>query len=175
MSHPSVRAEIEAIRIARHQRTGTPGSSAPTAAGTCAVGPARKCFLKRAGDRQRGIVGQLVRARIAHESLDQLQQRRPSGWTGFHYPASILISQHREVLHCLHVSPAHQRLLREWNLDLLSRAPFRFEQGSTIVRQLPRASHRVRADRHCRDGGQPDQNESSGHFCLPNRTSVHGN
>jgi hypothetical protein len=63
----------------------------------CAIGPARKGFLKRSGDRQRGVIGQLVgvRVSIAHESLDQLQQRRPFGRASSHDPASILIGQHR--------------------------------------------------------------------------------
>ncbi len=134
-------------------RSSACAASASTMPEPCAIDPARKGFLKRSGDRQRGVIGQLVgvRVRIAHESLDQLQQRRPFGRASSHDPASILIGQHRQVLHCLHVSPAHQRLLRERNPDLLSRARFGPDQGSAIVRQIPRASHRVRADRHCRD------------------------
>jgi len=49
-------------------RLGAPvGFRAP--AGTVAS-TAWKGFMKRAGDRQRGVVGQLVRARVAYESLD---------------------------------------------------------------------------------------------------------
>src|SRR6266516_6190860 len=128
-----------------------------------------KGLLKRAGDRQRSIVRQLVRARIAQEGLDQLEQCRSLGWASSHDPAPILIGQHRKVLHGLHVSPAHQRFLCERNPDLLSRARFGPDQGSAIVRQIPRASHRVRGDRHYRDDNEPDQNQSSSHFCLPNR------
>ena len=50
-----------------------------------------------------------------------------------HDPASILIGQRGQVLHCLHVSPAHQRLLRERNPNLLSRARFGLEHTATIV------------------------------------------
>src|SRR6266542_2158323 len=39
-----------------------------------------KGLLKRASDRQRSIVRQLVRARIAQKSLDQLEQCRSLGW-----------------------------------------------------------------------------------------------
>src|SRR6266536_4883621 len=60
----------------------------------------------------------------------------------------------------LHVSPAHQRFLCERNPDLLSRARFGPDQGSAIVRQIPRASHRVRGDRHYRDDNEPDQNKT---------------
>src|SRR6266542_3818198 len=122
-----------------------------------------KGLLKRASDRQRSVVRQLVRARIAHESLDQLEQRRSLGWASSHDPAPILIGQHRQVLHGLHVSPTHQRLLRERNADLFSRARFGLEQTATIVCQLPRASHRVRAEGQARDKSQPDHRQSASH------------
>jgi hypothetical protein len=104
-----------------------------------------------------------MRARIAHESLDQLEQRRPLGWASPHDPAPILIGQHRKVLHGLHVSPAHQRLLRERNADLFSRARLGLEQTATIVRQLPRVSHRVHAERQARDKSQTDHRQNANH------------
>ena len=63
----------------------------------------------------------------------------------------ILIGEHQQVLHGLHVPPAHQCLLRERNADLFSGARFGLEQTATIVCQLPRASHRVRAEGQARD------------------------
>src|SRR6266567_1134552 len=122
-----------------------------------------KGLLKRASDRQRSVVRQLARARIAHESLDQLEQRRSLGWASSHDPAPILIGQHRQVLRGLHVSPTHQRLLRERNADLFSRARFGLEQTATIVCQLPRASRRVRADGQAGDESQTDHRQSASH------------
>src|SRR6266536_2672660 len=128
----------------RVSRSGEPiESSGATGAAEALASLAWKGLLKRASDRQRSVVRQLVRARIAQEELDQPEQRRSLGWASSHAP--ILIGQHRQVLHGLHVSPTHQRLLRERDADLFSRAPFGLEQTATIAYQLPRASCRVRA------------------------------
>jgi hypothetical protein len=148
----------------RVSRSGEPiESSGATGAAEALASLAWKGLLKRASDRQRSVVRRLVRARIAHESLDQLEQRRALGWASSHEPAPILIGQHRQVLHCLHVSPTHQRLLRKWNADLFSRARFGLEQTATIVCQLPRASHRVRAKGQARDKSQTDPRQSVSH------------
>ena len=101
--------------------------------------------------------------RAPSESLDQLEQRRSLGWASSHDPAPILIGQHRKVLHGLHVSPTHQRLLRERNADLFSRARFGLEQTATIAYQLPRASRRVRADGQAGDESQTDHRQSASH------------
>jgi hypothetical protein len=138
--------------------------TAPPEAVEALASLAWKGLLKCASDRQRSVVRQLVRARIAQESLDQLEQRRSLGWASSHDPAPILIGQHRQVLHGLHVSPTHQRLLRERNADLFSRARSGLEQTATIVCQLPRASHRVRAEGQARDKSQTDHRQSASHF-----------
>src|SRR6266542_512820 len=89
----------------RVSRIGEPiESSGATGAAEALASLAWKGLLKRASDRERSVVRQLMRARIAHESLDQLEQCRPLGWASPHAPAPILIGHHRKVLHGLHVS-----------------------------------------------------------------------
>src|SRR6266487_4424777 len=148
----------------RVSRSGEPiESSGATGAAEALASLAWKGLLKRASDRQRSVVRQLVRARIAQEGLDQLEQRRSLGWASSHDPAPILIGQHRQVLHGLDASPTYQRLLRERNADLFSRARFGLEQTATIAYQLPRASRRVRADGQAGDESQTDHRQSASH------------
>src|SRR5262249_28525016 len=80
----------------------------------------------------------VMRARIAYERLNELQRRRLLRRTSAHNPVPILIGEHREVLHRLHISPTGQRLPRAWDGDVppgaLSAAP----EALTIACQLAR-------------------------------------
>ena len=46
-----------------------------------------------------------VRTRIKYERVNELQRRRLLRRTSAHNPVPILIGEHREVLHRLHISP----------------------------------------------------------------------
>ena len=59
-----------------------------------------------------------MRARIADERSNELQRRRLLWRTSAHNPVPLLIGEHREVLHRLHISPTGQRLPRAWDVDV---------------------------------------------------------
>src|SRR5262245_65537812 len=58
-----------------------------------------------------------MRARIAYERLNELQRRYLLRRTSAHNPVPILIGEHREVLHRLHISPTGQRRPRARAVD----------------------------------------------------------
>jgi|GraSoiStandDraft_47_1057283.scaffolds.fasta_scaffold22456_3 hypothetical protein len=59
-----------------------------------------------------------MRARIAYERLNELQRRRLIRRTSAHNPVPLLIGEHREVLHRLHISPTGQRFRRAWDVNV---------------------------------------------------------
>jgi hypothetical protein len=59
-----------------------------------------------------------MRARIADERSNELQRRRLLRRTSAHNPVPLLIGEHREVLHRLHISPTGQRFPRAWDVDV---------------------------------------------------------
>src|SRR5262249_45438464 len=59
-----------------------------------------------------------MRARIAYERLNELQRRRLLRRTSAHNPMPLLVGEHREVLHRLHISPTGQRFRRAWDVDV---------------------------------------------------------
>ena len=79
-----------------------------------------------------------MRARIAYERLNELQRRRLLRRTSAHNPVPILIGEHREVLHRLHISPTGQRLPRAWDVDVPPGALSPALEALTIARQLAR-------------------------------------
>src|SRR5207247_9556567 len=59
-----------------------------------------------------------MRARITDERSNELQRRRLIRRTSAHNPGPLLIGEHREVLHRLHISPTGQRFRRAWAVDV---------------------------------------------------------
>src|SRR5262245_2731260 len=79
-----------------------------------------------------------MRARIAYERLNELQRRYLLRRTSAHNPVPILIGEHREVLHRLHISPTGQRLPRAWDVDVPPGALNVALEALTIACQLAR-------------------------------------
>ena len=79
-----------------------------------------------------------MRARIAYERLNELQRRRLLRRTSAHNPVPLLIGEHREVLHRLHISPTGQRFLRAWDVDMPPGALSAALEPLTIACQLVR-------------------------------------
>src|SRR5262245_34192630 len=79
-----------------------------------------------------------MRARIAYERLNELQRRRPLRRTSAHNPVPLLIGEHREVLHRLHIPPTGQRLPRAWDVDVPPGALSAALEALTIACQLAR-------------------------------------
>src|SRR5262249_34375129 len=79
-----------------------------------------------------------MRARIAYERLNELQRRRPLRRTSAHNPMPLLIGEHREVLHRLHISPTGQRFRRVWDVDVPPGALSAAFEALTIACQLAR-------------------------------------
>jgi hypothetical protein len=79
-----------------------------------------------------------MRARIAYERLNELQRRRLLRRTSAHNPVPLLIGEHREVLHRLHISPTGQRLPRAWDVDVPPGALSAALEALTIACQLAR-------------------------------------
>src|SRR5215469_502282 len=79
-----------------------------------------------------------MRARIAYERLNELQRRRLLRRTSAHNPVPLLIGEHREVLHRLHISPTGQRLPRAWDVDVPPSTPSAALEALTIACQLAR-------------------------------------
>src|SRR5262249_30033302 len=77
-----------------------------------------------------------MRARIAYERLNELQRRRPLRRTSAHNPVPLLIGEHREVLHRLHIPPTGQRLPRVWDVDVPPGALSAALEALTIACQL---------------------------------------
>jgi len=77
-----------------------------------------------------------MRARIAYERLNELQRRRLLRRTSAHNPVPILVGEHREVLHRLHISPTGQRLPRAWDVDVPPGALSAALEALTIACQL---------------------------------------
>src|SRR5205809_6095919 len=78
------------------------------------------------------------RARIAYERLNELQRRRLHRRTSAHNPVPLLIGEHREVLHRLHISPTGQRFPRAWDVDVPPGALSAALEPLTIACQLVR-------------------------------------
>jgi len=97
-------------------------------------------FSQRSKHRHYRIALQFgaMRARIAYERLNELQRRRLLRRTSAHNPVPILIGEHREVLHRLHISPTGQRLPRAWDVDVPPGALSPALEALTIARQLAR-------------------------------------
>src|SRR5262245_6093992 len=79
-----------------------------------------------------------MRACIAYERLNELQRRRLLRRTSTHNPVPLLIGEHREILHRLHISPTGQRLPRAWDVDLPPGALSVALEALTIACQLAR-------------------------------------
>jgi hypothetical protein len=79
-----------------------------------------------------------MRARIAYERLNELQRRRLLRRTSAHNPVPLLIGEHREVLHRLHISPTGERLPRAWDVDMPPGALSAALEALTIACQLAR-------------------------------------
>src|SRR6516165_2436087 len=79
-----------------------------------------------------------MRARIAYERLNELQRRRLIRRTSAHNPVPLLIGEHREVLHRLHISPTGQRFRRAWDGDVPPGALSAALEALTIACQLAR-------------------------------------
>src|SRR6266487_3293457 len=136
-------------------------SPAPSARRYAALGLDRSARPSKRGNHAANAYLTMLARTEDKRSSDSVRQ--VEYWFPHIDPAPILIGQHRKVLHGLHVSPAHQRLLRERNADLFSRARFGLEQTATIAYQLPRASRRVRADGQAGDESQTDHRQSASH------------
>jgi hypothetical protein len=88
-----------------------------------------------------------MRARIADERLNELQRRRLLRRTSAHNPVPLLIGEHREVLHRLHISPTGKRFRRAWDVDVPPGALIEavraamnsvaHEGAPTVVREAP--------------------------------------
>src|SRR5262245_29455513 len=79
-----------------------------------------------------------MRARIAYERLNELQRRRLIRRTSAHNPMPLLIGEHREVLHRLHISPTGQRFRRAWDVDVPPGSLSAALEALTIACQLAR-------------------------------------
>src|SRR6266542_1369676 len=125
----------------RVSRIGEPiESSGATGAAEALASLAWKGLLKRASDRQRSVVRQLVRARIAQEGLDQLEQRRPLGWASPHDPApSSSANTDRSCMACMY--PQHTSAFFVNGIRICFPAPVlartKVRQSSARSRALP--------------------------------------
>src|SRR6266550_1792145 len=101
-----------------------------------------------------------MRARIAYERLNELQRRRLIRRTSAHNPVPLLIGEHREVLHRLHISPTGQRFRRAWDVNVPPGALSAALEALTIACQLVRVFDCGRAPRK-RDGrNQPNRKDA---------------
>jgi hypothetical protein len=101
---------------------------------------ARVCFSQCSKHRDYCIAQEFggMRACIAYERLNELQRRRLLRRTCAHNPVPLLIGEHREVLHRLHISPTGQRFRRAWDVDVPPSALSAALEGLTIACQLAR-------------------------------------
>src|SRR6266568_6599085 len=107
---------------------------------SAALSTARVGFSQCSKHRQYRIALEFgaMRARIAYERLNELQRRRLLRRTSAHNPVPLLIGEHREVLHRLHISPTGQRFPRAWDVDVPSGALSAALEALTIACQLVR-------------------------------------
>src|SRR5215475_5185512 len=97
-----------------------------------------------------------MRARIAYERLNELQRRRLLRRTSAHNPMPLLVGEHREVLHRLHISPTCQRFPRAWDVDVPRGALSAALEALTIACQLVRVFECCRAV--CKSDGRNQPN-----------------